>query len=125
MKITKSLITGLGIGFICTTFFMILFMGFNEFTLQMLVWLIASGIYGVSSLIFDNEKVSVILKYIIHYLISLSVTIIIAFLLYKPYVSYVAISFNIAYFIIIFILWQIDKKNVKKINEKLDQIKWY
>lgn len=125
MKITKSLITGLGIGFICTTFFMILFMGFNEFTLQMLVWLIASGIYGVSSLIFDNENISVILKYIIHYIISLSVTIIIAFLLYKPYVSYVAISFNIAYFIIIFILWQIDKKNVKKINEKLNQIKWY
>lgn len=123
MKITKSLITGLGIGFICTTFFMILFMGFNEFTLQMLVWLIASGIYGVSSLIFDNENISVILKYIIHYLISLSVTIIIAFLLYKPYIPYVAISFNITYFIIIFILWQIDKKNVKKINEKLDHIK--
>ncbi len=121
MKTIKYLIIGLGIGFICTTFFMLLFMGFNIVTTQIFAWFIASGIYGVSAMIFENQKLSILFKCIIHYFIALSVTSVITLMFYKPYAISVAISFTIAYSVIFFIMWQVEKYNIKKMNEKLKE----
>ena len=119
MKTIKYLMVGLGIGFICTTFAMLLSMGLNEITTQILAWFLASGAYGVSAIIFDNSKLSLLLKCIIHYLISLSITGIVIFILYRPYAISVAISFTISYFIIFFVMRQIEKRNIKMLNDKL------
>ncbi len=121
MKIMKYLIAGTGIGFICTTFFMIMFIGFNPLTAQILAWLIASAIYGLSTMIFDNQKLRFFYKIIIHYIIALSVTLCIIYLFYQPYVISVLISFTITYIIVLYAVWQIEKNNIKKLNEKLKE----
>ena len=95
MKTLKYLITALGIGFICTTFSQSLFSGFNEITTQTLAWFIASAIYGISSMLFENQKLSTLFKCIIQYAIALSVTIVTTLLFYKPYVISVILSFSL------------------------------
>ena len=119
MKTIKYLMTGLGIGFICTTFFMLLFMGFNEVTTQILAWFIASGAYGVSTIIFDNHKLPMLLKCVIHYFITLSITAVVILVFYRSYAITVVITFTITYIIIFFVMHQIEKRNIKKMNEKL------
>ncbi len=119
MKIAKNLIIGFGIGFIFTTFFMISFIGFNDITLQVLAWFIASGIYGVASLVYENETLSLAVKNIIHFAVCLTTTLVNVMIFYKEYAVMVITCFVITYIIIFAVMWQIEKREIQKVNEKL------
>ncbi len=119
MKKLNYLITGLGIGFIFTTFFMLLFIGFNEITTQVLGWFIASGIYGLIGMIYENQKISLAVQNIIHFSVCLSTTLVMVMMFYKEYTATVIVSFVITYIIIFTAMWQIEKRKIQEMNEKL------
>ncbi len=119
MKVMKFLITGFGIGYICTTVLMLSFIGLNETTTQVLIWFIASGIFGVSSMIFEIEKLSILTKAGIHIIICLFVVISIGYYYYKEYLITVVLSFVVMYVIIFAIIGLIERNEIKKLNQKL------
>lgn len=119
MKVLRYLTIGLAIGFVCTVFFMIVFIGINELTIQLLVWLLASAGFGLASMIFENEKLSYLAKNVIHFITSLAIVSTISLCLYRDLMVSVILCFVLAYIVIYFVMGMIDKYEVKKINEKL------
>ena len=119
MKLLKCVVVGLGIGFICTMLSLLLFMGINEVTLQLLAWFIASAIYGGSTVIFDCKRMSKLLKGVLHFAILACVTAVVTMLFYREYVWTVIGCFTAYYLIVCGIMCAIEKHNIKKINEKL------
>ncbi len=119
MKILKYTMTGFGVGFIFTAFFMLLFMGANEITTQVFAWLIASGFFGIVSMIFENEKLNLKTQTIIHYLMCLLVATVMMILFYKDYLLSFIISFTLTYLIIYLVMFYIETQKIKEINKKL------
>ncbi len=119
MKAIKYIFTGLGFGFLCTTLTMASIMGLNDITVQTLAWMIASGFYGLVSIIFENEKLSMLVKNIIHYALCLLVTLVLIIMFYKEYMLIVFISFTIMYIIINLIMTHFVKKDIEEMNKKL------
>ncbi len=77
MKIKNILlacITGIGIGMPVTILCMSLIGGFNEAVKEVLVWLVASALFGLLSLIFNSNRMNLILSTVIHCVGCLSVT---------------------------------------------------
>ncbi len=119
MKVMAYIKTGIAIGFVMTVFFLFVF-GATSITISNLfAWLLASIGYGVTSMIYENRSVKH--ACILHYFACLTITAIMSVLYYQEYVTIVVLSFTVSYFVIAYILFQIDKKNVSKINSKLEQ----
>ncbi len=77
MKIKNTIlacISGIGIGMPITLICMILIGGWNSAVKEMLVWLVASALFGILSLIFNNYKTNLLLATVIHCVGCLAVT---------------------------------------------------
>ncbi len=123
MKTLNYLSMGLAFGFVFTTFFSTLFIGLNVFTMQLIAWLIACAIYGVSSMIFEVKNLKLLHATLIHFLIYLSVTGINMYIFYREYLASVIISFVLTYIILYIIMWFSEKRKIREINNKLKQKK--
>lgn len=56
-RFVLNAITGMGFGFPVTLLCMVMFGGFNEAIQELLVWMIASALYGIlSGILFDKEN---------------------------------------------------------------------
>lgn len=119
MKVLKFASIGLSFGFLCTTFFMTLSIGVNDFTAQLIVWCIASIIFGVSAMISDVQRLSMLRATIIHYIICLSCVLIIANIFYQGLMSLIFGYFTITYIVIYIILYLSEKRATRHINEIL------
>ncbi len=121
MKVLKQMGIGLAIGFVLTIFFMTIHTGFNEFTIPMIAWAIASMLFGVSALVYQIKKLKLIQAFIIHFLCCLVIVGVNIFLFYNEYLVPVLISFAITYIVIYVIMYLIEKREIKKMNEKLNK----
>ena len=77
MKIKNTLlacITGIGIGMPVTILCMALIGGWNDAVKEILVWLVASALFGVLSLIFNSDRMNLIVATVIHCTGCLAVT---------------------------------------------------
>ncbi len=73
-NIVLACITGIGIGMPITVLCMTLIGGFGPVVKEFLVWLVASALFGVLSLIFNRNKMNLILSTVIHCVGCLGVT---------------------------------------------------
>lgn len=73
-NIILACITGIGIGMPVTVLCMALIGGWNDAVKEILVWLVASALFGVLSLIFNSGKLNLILSTAIHCVGCLAVT---------------------------------------------------
>lgn len=122
MQVLKNIITGLGIGFVCTVFSVVLFMGVNEITVQLLAWCVASAIYGVSATLFQIERIPRLYITIVHYLICLVTTLTVLLRVIETPVAYlfgIWGYFTAMYAVIYIVCALIAKKQVQEINEHL------
>lgn len=77
MKIKNTIlacITGIGIGMPVTVLCMTLIGGWNDAVKEILVWLVASALFGLLSLIFNSGKFNLILSTAMHCVGCLAVT---------------------------------------------------
>ena len=74
-KIFPYLQAGLAIGFVATAISMVVIQGVNDVTKQILVWMAASAIFGLVSMIFMNDRISLPLATLIHFVVCASVAI--------------------------------------------------
>ena len=121
MKTFNYLLRGLGIGFIITTVSLLVFVGVNELTKQLFAWLVASAIYGLTSVIFESKNLNLLSCTIIHFFICLSITMINIFLFYRAYLVIVLVEFVVIYSLIYVVMWLIDRNKIKKINQRLKE----
>ncbi len=119
MKIINAIGIGLAFGFVFTTFFMTLFTGFNETTIQTIAWLIASACYGGSALVFEIKNLKLPYISLIHYAICATITGIMTFLFYKELFLTVFVSFTIVYLICYTVMFFVESYQTKEINKKL------
>lgn len=73
-NIILACITGIGIGMPVTVLCMALIGGWNDTVKEILVWLVASALFGVLSLIFNSGKLNLFLSTAIHCVGCLAVT---------------------------------------------------
>ena len=73
-NIVLALISGIGIGMPITILCMTLIGGFGPVVKEFLVWLVASALFGVLSLIFNSNKMNLILSTVIHCVGCLGIT---------------------------------------------------
>ncbi len=121
MKTIKYISTGLAFGFICTVLFSITFLGLNEITSQYLAWLIASALYGMSSMIFEIKSLNQLCISAIHYLACLAITSINVYIFYTEYLVSVFICFTLSYILIYIIMWLVAKRQTEDLNNALKQ----
>lgn len=121
MKAVKYIFIGLGFGFVITTISIISFIGMNYITVQLLAWLIASALYGLSTLVFESKKLNLLASTAIHFIICLAITSVNVYIFYRHAVSSVIVRFVIVYAIIYLIQWLISKNDMKKLNKKLSK----
>ncbi len=119
MKLLKFVSAGLSIGFVFTTFFCLLFIGFNEITTQILAWFFASVFYGLFTLIFEIKTLKLMHASLLHYGLCLTVTGVNIYLFYRDYLGSVLLSFTLSYLVIYLVMWQVEKQKIKKLNLKL------
>lgn len=126
-NIIKSGFVGLGVGFVITTFCTYFTPSqMVPFTI-LLTWVLASIVYGSSSVLFDYLDLRFAL--ISHFLISLITTFIATSVVISYYqvedklITYGAIVLNfiIVYLIIIAVHFFSQKRNAEKINQLLNQ----
>jgi len=73
-NIVLACITGIGIGMPITILCMALIGGFNSVIMEFLVWLVASALYGILSIVFNNVKLNLPLSTAIHCAGCLAIT---------------------------------------------------
>lgn len=73
-NIILACITGIGIGMPITVLCMALIGGWNDAVKEILVWLVASALFGVLSLIFNRDRMNLIISTVIHCIGCLAVT---------------------------------------------------
>lgn len=73
-NVILACISGIGIGMPITLLCMTLIGGYNGVIREFLVWLIASALFGVLSLVFQSSKINFIVATIIHCIGCLLVT---------------------------------------------------
>lgn len=74
-KIFSYVQSGLAIGFVATAVSMTLVSGLNAMTEQILVWMAASALFGLVTLIFQNDRISLPVATLIHFAVCASVAI--------------------------------------------------
>lgn len=128
-KIFKHIIVGLAIGFVCTTACLWIFRAYEAggiFVMrQFTMWLLASAMYGVISLIYDTS-VPFPLSLILHFTGCLAITFaggvlsgFMEVLTWKEWFISVIPGFVIIYLIIGIAITLVSKYNAKKINKKI------
>lgn len=98
----------------------------NAVTLQTLLSLLYGAVWGLASLIWENEKWSLLKQTIANFTLTTSATIIVAFTLRWMIRSVVGVLgylfiFVAVYFLIWISIYLVNKKKVKEINKKLSK----
>lgn len=129
MKIKNTIlasITGIGIGMPITLLCMTVIGGFNSVIKEFLVWLIASALFGVLSLIFKSYKLSLPVVTAIHCIGCFAVTCgACAVIGYSDNFSEILLAvvpvFVIVYAVLYIVALAVAKREAKKVNEALDK----
>ena len=129
MKIKNTLIaciTGIGVGMPISILCIATLGGFDETVKEVLVWLVASALFGVLSLIFNSGKLNLILSTAIHCVGCLAVTCTACTIngysdnFFDILVSVLPV-FAIVYIVIYSAAMVSAKAEAKKINESLNK----
>ena len=126
-KYVLNAIIGMGFGFPITLLCMILIGGYNAVMKEFLVWMAASALYGVLSIIMDDMKSDMPLPVSIglHFLSCVAITMGAALLC--GYISSIADVLPILipaiaiYFVVYFICFLLMKQNEKAVNKALEE----
>lgn len=129
-KLRRYIMTGLAIGWICTTVFLLSAKAENvtghEMAVQFAIWLFASAGYGAVSVVYDIFDLTFIKSTIIHFImciiITFATTIIAGYIeLYEWYMFFARIFplFAIIYIIITVVILTTARLDAKKINKRL------
>lgn len=127
-KIMKHMGTGLAIGFVITTACLWAFGGYTasglEVMRQFTVWLFASALYGLSSIVCDT-KIPAPAAIAIHFIICTTITLIAGFITLsailelKTWLLYVMPTFFIIYIVIYAVVALTSYIDAKQINKKV------
>ena len=130
-KIRGYIITGLAIGWICTTIFLLKAKAENvtghEMAIQYTIWLFASAGYGAASIVYDIFDITFVKATAIHFLICLVITFAATLIagyigLNEWYTFFINIFplFAIIYIIITVVIFTTARLDAKKINKRLN-----
>lgn len=125
-SLLSSIITGMGFGMPTTIICMIIIGGYKPIFNEFIVWTIASALFGlVSKLFFNNEKISMPIAILLHFLSCFTITIIAGYICgyansILPLIMGIAPIFIIAYLIIYFISILTMKIEAKRVTGKLN-----
>jgi len=117
----------IGIGAIITTIVTCICGGFDESVRRIIVWLIASALFGIASLlIFGKDRLSLPVATALHAAICFAITIAsVALCRYDGglggNILIIAIVFVVVYVVIYIIMYAISKSEERKINQKLSK----
>ena len=127
-SIGTSIIVGMGFGFPATLLCMLLIGGFNPMLKEFLVWMVASALYGlVSVLVFNSKKeMALPLAMVLHCAGCLIITVVAVFVCgYAESILSFLLSvlpvFVIVYAVITGVCFLMMKIEEKRINEKLNK----
>ena len=130
-KIMRYIITGLAIGWVCTTICLVTAKAEtvtgHEMAIQFAIWLFASAAYGAANIVYDILDPKVIKATIVHFLISTVITLLttiiagyVEFSKWYMFFTRVFPSFVIIYVIITVLIFITTRADAKKINKKLN-----
>ena len=131
-KIRRYIMTGLAIGWICTTIFLITAKAENvtghEMAVQFAIWLFASAGYGAVSLVYDMFDLTFAKATAVHFLMCMFITLIAALSagyieLSEWYMFFARVFplFAIIYIIITVLIIITARADAKKINKRLNK----
>ncbi len=126
--IQNAIITGIGIGMPVTIICMILIGGFNPIIKEFLVWLIASALFGVASVVSFQllSKANLLLSTVIHCVCCFGITIAAAAIIgyssnILSLITAIGPVFIVVYAVIYFCHFFVGRKNAKQVNEQLSK----
>ena len=126
-KYLLSAITGMGFGFPITLLCMTLIGGYNAVVREFLVWMVASALYGVLSVVMENKKfdmplpVSIGLHFFGCAAITMGAAMVIGYVRSVADVLPVLIPAIVIYVAVCFICFLLMKQNEKIINKALEE----
>lgn len=130
-KIRKYVMTGLAIGWVCTTICLITAKAENvtghEMAVQFAIWLFASAGYGLASIVYDIFDLTFTKATAVHFLISMLITLVATIVagyieLNEWYIFFARIFpvFAAIYIIITVLILITARADAKKINKRLN-----
>ena len=124
-NVLAHIVIGLGIGSVIFSLSIAWMSGVDNTLKQVLVWLLASALYGVVSLLYDTDFWPLPVQIAVHLLLCCGITLATAWKLYGDslglglLVQSVLPGFLVVYVVISLILFAIDHRRAREINEKL------
>lgn len=118
-------IVGIGIGSIVSAIVLMLVFGMTEMIQNLIVWLIASGIFGLISLVYESERFSLLTATCIHAPVVFGTALIFGWLLGYGDGSILLLLRRmlpiiiLTYIIVHFILFLIRRTAVQDVNSRL------
>ena len=131
-KIRGYIMTGLAIGWICTTIFLLTAKAENvtghEMAIQFTIWLFASAGYGAVSVVYDIFDLTFVKATAVHFLMCMFITLIAALVagyieLNEWYMFFASVFplFAIIYILITVLIIVTARADAKKINKRLNK----
>ena len=125
-KYVLSGIIGMGFGFPITLLCMTLIGGYNPVIREFLVWMIASALYGVLSVVMDSKKLEMPMpvSFGLHFcgivVITMGAALLCGYITSLVDVLPILIPTLVIYGVVCFTCFLLMKKNEKQINEALE-----
>ena len=130
-KIRGYIMTGLAIGWVCTTICLITAKAESvtghEMAIQFAIWLFASAGYGVASVVYDIPSLTFVKATAVHFLISLCITFAASIVAgyielseWYMFFKWVFPLFAVIYIIITVVILVTAHMDAKKISKKLN-----
>lgn len=126
-KYVLNAIIGMGFGFPITLLCMILIGGYNAVVQEFLVWMVASALYGVLSMVMDSKKfdmplpVSIGLHALGCIVITMGAALLCGYIHSIADVLPILIPALVIYIVVCLICFLLMKQNEKQINKALEE----
>jgi len=126
-KYVLAALIGMGFGFPITLLCMILFGGYNTVVQEFLIWMIASVLYGLLSVIMNNPKneMPLPLSFGLHFfgciVITMGAALLNGYIVSVSDILPILIPAFAIYIVICLICFLLMKKNAKEINKILEK----
>lgn len=123
-KIISYILTGLGIGSVCSLLSLWAYNGMDETLFQFAVWLVASALFGLVSLVYEVERFSLLVASSVHLLGCAAIALTTSWLLgYSDnplgLIKGILPGFLIIYGILYGICYLSSRSSARKLSEKL------
>ncbi len=124
-NVLAHIVIGLGIGSVISSLSIAWMSGVDNTLKQVLAWLLASALYGVVSLLYDTDFWPLPVQIAVHLLLCCGITLATAWKLHGDslglglLVQSVLPGFLVVYVVISLILFAVDHRRAREINEKL------